>query len=360
MADALKLMYNQSFFDQFATKLGQAYPLFDTGQFISLIFDEHWEERELKRRIRHISHVLTATLPESYREALEVLSSVADACSGFPYLFFPDFVELNGLDDWEASLPALALFTRYSSAEFAVRPFIMQDAARMMAQMERWAQDDNEHVRRLASEGCRPRLPWGMALEAFKADPAPILPILDKLKADASEYVRRSVANNLNDISKDHPELVLSIARDWYGNHPHTDWVVKHACRGLLKKGHPNALALFGFHGDADVEIRDLALSAPEVAIGGRLGFSFQLRNNGSEAKPLRIEYGIDFVKASGKTSRKLFKLSESAYKPGVTELSRSQSFQDFTTRKHYPGTHRLSIVVNGAELAEISFEVVG
>ncbi|UFJ39882.1 DNA alkylation repair protein [Brevibacillus humidisoli] len=356
MADTFKDKYNRPFLEQFASVVRQEYPAFDTARFLVLIYDERWEQEQLKQRIRHISTALRQTLPASYRDAVSILSAIAPHCRGVEYLFFPDFVEAYGLDDWAVSIPALERFTPFSSAEFAVRPYIVQDPERMMAQMMDWASHPDHHVRRLASEGCRPRLPWAMALDMFKADPAPIVPILERLKRDSSAYVQKSVANNLNDLSKDHPERVKQLAREWYGENPHTDWIVKHGCRGLLRKGDPEVLSLFGFALSPDVTVSGLRLARERLSIGDSLSFSFAVRANTALPQRLRVEYGIDFVKANGTTSRKLFKVTENTYDSAERRYERIHHFKDLTTRKHYPGKHRLSIIINGKELTQSDF----
>jgi 3-methyladenine DNA glycosylase AlkC len=227
-----------------------------------------------------------------------------------------------------------------------------------MAYMRAWAEDKNHHVRRLASEGCRPRLPWASALPAFKKDPTLILLVLEKLKDDESEYVRKSVANNLNDISKDHPDLVLDICERWYGVSRNTDWIVKHACRSLLKAGNERALALFSFADPAGISVEKLALDQFVLAIGAALRFSFELVVNTEEPRQLRLEYRVYYLKASGKSSAKIFQLREDTFPPGRHPISRKHSFEERTTRKHYPGQHHLSIVVNGLEMAKVSFEL--
>lgn len=239
----------------------------------------------------------------------------------------------------------------------------------MMSQMEKWALHENHHVRRLASEGCRPRLPWASSFNDFKKDPTPILPILEILKADSSEYVRRSVANNLNDIAKDHPDLVLKLCRSWIGVSENTDRLVKHACRTLLKRAHPEALALFGYEEPKGVMITDFE-NDQSVKIGESLHFGFTIRykKKGSNNKgslnnglmKLRIEYGIDYLKSNGSHNRKIFQLSEMVFKADDrSEYTRSQSFRNMTTRKHYAGRHRLVIIINGKEMVCGEFEVV-
>ncbi|WP_232436415.1 DNA alkylation repair protein [Paenibacillus rubinfantis] len=249
MADTLKSMYNEAFLCSFGNKVKGAYAPFEVERFVAEVMDDTWDSLELKARMRQITLKLGALLPPSFEKALAVLYAIDETCEGFPYLFFPDFVEVFGSaeTDWTLAMQALERFTAKSSAEFAVRSFIERDPERMMRQMAAWAEHDNEHVRRLASEGCRPRLPWGQALLMFKRDPGPILPILERLKADPSLYVRKSVANNLNDIAKDHPDLVLELARRWKDTHPHTDWIVRHGCRTLIRRGGPEALELFGY-----------------------------------------------------------------------------------------------------------------
>jgi 3-methyladenine DNA glycosylase AlkC len=358
MAEPLKNMYTPAFFAQFASKVKAAYPSFEPAQFIELIYDDQWEQRELKQRFRHITLCLGQTLPPAYDEALAILSSIADECRGFPYLFFPDFVEVYGMENLELSIRHLELFTSCSSAEFAIRPFIVRYPEQMMAQMLIWTEHPNHHVRRLASEGSRPRLPWGMALSEFKKDPAPILPILTALRDDPSEYVRKSVANSLNDITKDHPLLVLQIAKEWYGTSPGTNWIIKHACRSLLKQGLPEALELFGFEKLSEVEVKSLSLHPKEITMGDDLTFSFTIINQALEPQKIRLEYGIDFVKANGKRTCKIFKISEKLMESGHLEVTKTHRWREITTRVHYAGEHRLSIRINGIELAEDSFNL--
>ena len=225
--------------------------------------------------------------------------------------------------------------------------------------MNECAEDENDKIRRFASEGCRPRLPWAMALPIFKKDPSLILPILEKLKDDSSEFVRISVANNLNDISKDNPDIMLDICEKWYGHSTNTDWIVKHACRSLLKAGNKRALILFG-HGDpALIKIDNLELSNKTIIIGNELGYTFSLHVEGDKKSKIRIEYAMDFVKSSGKWSRKIFKITENDYAPGEYQFKRKHSFADMSTRKHFPGTHQLTLIANGEEKAKVSFAVL-
>lgn len=364
MAEPLKNMYDRPFFEAFAEKIKPVYPAFDSEAFVSDCMGDGWESLELKERIRRISVMLGRHLPGNYNAAIAVLLAVSTECTGFAYLFFPDFVEVFGMqgEHWNLSMKALESFTPKSSAEFAVRPFLLNDPGRMMEQMTEWARHPDEHVRRLASEGCRPRLPWGQSLPVFKRDPAPVLALLETLKADPSLYVRKSVANNLNDIAKDHPGTVIETARRWKGSHPHTDWIIRHGCRTLVRKAIPEALELFGYAGDDSGDGGPLIAEAqitvlPGAAeIGGECELTYSIRVRNGEAAKIRIEYGIYFVKSGGKSSRKLFLLSDKQVSGGtVLTGSRRHRWADLTTRRHYPGVHRMVLVVNGREIAETS-----
>lgn len=366
MAEPLKLLYNKELLSGFAEKVKRVYNAFEASSFIADVLVEPWDELELKARIRKISSTLGQHLPDNYEAALKVLYKIDEECVGFPYLFFPDFVEVYGQaeEHWALSMQALERFTSKSSAEFAVRVFLLREPERMMRQMMAWGKHPNEYVRRLASEGCRPRLPWGQALPMFKRDPSPVLPLLELLKADSSLYVRKSVANNLNDIAKDHPSVVIDLAREWLGDNPDTNWIVRHACRTLIRKADPEIMKLFGY--TELVDMTELIVSAslsidhdvPKIGESSMLNYSIQFREN--DPLRVRIEYGIDFVKANGQTSRKLFHLSDRTLPGGARlEGSRKHSWKDLTTRRHYPGQHRIVLLVNGREAASTSIRLV-
>ncbi|MBL8016304.1 MAG: DNA alkylation repair protein [Ignavibacteria bacterium] len=360
MAEPLKNMYSKAYMNKFADVFAANEPRFSRKKFLGLVFDSQWEQKELKQRMRHISVCLHKTLPGGYEDNIKVLMKAVKEFSGFLSMNFPDYVEVYGLENPKLSMKALELFTQHGSSEFAVRPFIIKYPDIFMPQMLKWAGHKNHHVRRLASEGSRPRLPWAIALPEFKRNPAPVLKILEVLKNDESEYVRKSVANNLNDISKDNPETALKIAAKWYGKNKNTDWIVKHGMRGLLKKGSKTALKLFGWHGADGIEVKNLRLSAEKIKLGDKFEFSFELfpvePGNGN----IRIEYTIDFLTSTGKVSRKIFKITEGKFEKGKKYIfNRKHSLKDLTTRKHFKGSHTLAIVVNGETLAAKKFLVV-
>ena len=254
-------------------------------------------------------------------------------------------------------MSALTEFTKHGSSEFAIRPFLIKEPKRTAAYLEGLADHENEHVRRYASEGCRPSHPWGIGLPLFKRDPSLILPILKKLKNDESEYVRRSVANNLNAISKDNPETVIKIAERWIGHTPETDGLVKHACRTLLKKGNRRVMVLFGFGNTKNLEESDFHFVKESITLGERMNFSYSLNVLAEKEILIRLEFGIYYMKANGSFSRKVYKISEKSHAPGSHIITkRTNHFIDRTTRKLYGGTHSISIIVNGEEKAKQNF----
>ena len=358
MPEPLKNAYNQCYIERLADSIKKSWPAFDCALFVSCVMDSEWESKELKARMKHISVTMHKCLSLPFDRAIKILLEAGQGFGGFEGMFFPDYVEQFGENDWDLSISALETLTQYSSSEFAVRPMIIRDSSKMMAVMLGWASHQNYHVRRLASEGCRPRLPWAMALPEFKNDPQLILPILDKLKQDDSLYVRRSVANNLNDIAKDNSDTVLEWCSNNIGRHPDTDWIIKHGCRTLLKQANPEAMRLFGYADSSLVLVEDLAIENKRLAIGDELKFSFRLSTNREQLSKLRVEYIVDYVKANGRRSPKVFKSSESDYIQSEILFERKHSFRQMSTRKHYPGEHKLSIRVNGDIKASTCFSL--
>jgi 3-methyladenine DNA glycosylase AlkC len=338
----------------------QVYPVLDSERLLSGVFDAGWADLELKRRIRHITSVLHALLPEDYRTALEILRRAMPAVEGIVLWVFTDYVEVYGLEDWEASIPALEEFTQRMSGEFAIRPFIVRYPERTMAQMLAWAGHGNAEVRRLASEGCRPRLPWGIRLQALVADPTPIFPILERLKNDESESVRRSVANNLNDISKDHRGLVLDLLRCWQaGATDEVRWITGHALRTLVKKGDSEALALLGYGGAAEIAVHNLAAEPRAIVIGEEVTLSFDIESLAGRPLQLMIDYAVYHRRANGRLSPKVFKLAKRTIQPGeVLHIERKHSFAPVTTRRYYPGEQAIEPKINGRLFGRIVFNL--
>ncbi len=361
----LKDGYDRAYIKSLARALKGGFKSFDSKKFTTQVFANNWDELELKARMRRISESMDSCLSKNFKSALKVVDQAVHQFDGYLALFFPDFVELRAERDilglWQPTISALARYTEFSSSEFAVRPMIIADQERMLAQMLTWTKNSNEHVRRLASEGSRPRLPWAMALPALKKDPTPLLPILDALRSDKSEYVRRSVANNLNDISKDHPELVLGIANRWLSESScdaNRRRLVKHACRSMLKAGNPKVLRLFGFRDPKHIAVNTLKLHRKKIVVGDVLEFDFVVTANDSLGL-LRVEYIIYYRKKNGDLKPKIFKISEFDSGESIKTMTRRHSFKDLSTRRHYPGRHEVAILINGVEKSRVAFRLL-
>lgn len=358
-------MYNPGFFERLCPVLSDTIPGFDERKFINKVFDNQWPDLELKQRTRQITLALRCFMPDDFILAAPMIVNLSNRLrqneeqeQSYPLIFLPDYIAVYGLDHFEISMMALGEVTKLVSAEFAVRPFLMRYPETAMQQMIAWSTHENSFVRRLASEGCRPRLPWAMGLPALKIDPSPIWPVLENLKEDTSEYVRRSVANNLNDIAKDHPETLLKKVRRWKADHPSTKWIIKHGCRTLLKKGSEEALIMHGFDPAIKSDVTAMKLQR-KVHIGDQLQFQFTFCNRERKPDHFRLEYRIGYITSAGKVSSKIFKIGEYRLQPGQSlVVKKKQSFKDLTTRKHYKGMHALNIVVNGKVKASKTFVV--
>lgn len=337
----------------FSSILKEEYPAFEAESFVNTVCDADWPERELKEKMRHTTLCLHQFLPPDFADAINILKAIVPKITGFEAIVLPDYAEVYGLEHWDIALPALGEFTKCGSSEFGIRPFLNKDLKGAMKYMHKWADDENFKVRRFSSEGCRPRLPWGMGIPALKKDPSLILPILEKLKNDPEEFVRKSVANNLNDISKDHPNLVLDICTRWQGNSKNTDWIIKQACRTLLKQGNKKAMLLFGFANPEKMKIENLQFTNNSPKIGDELFFSFDLKLDTKTKQKVRLEYIVHFVKSSGKTSPKVFQMKEVALAPGIYPIKKKHTFVNMSTRKHFVGEHKFEIVINGEVKAE-------
>jgi 3-methyladenine DNA glycosylase AlkC len=354
---ALKEMFNAARYRRVADVLGQLEPRFDRDEFLKLTLTG-LAERSLLQRMRRMSEALHASIPGSYPQVLDVLRKLAPKLQhNFVSIVLPDYVSVYGCEHFELSLDALRHLTRFGSSEFGIRTFLKKDLARTLREMAQWADDPDEHVRRLASEGSRPRLPWSFRLDEIVRNPELTAPILAKLINDPSLYVRKSVANHLNDHSKDHPEWLV----DWIGrqdlSQPHTRWIAKRALRTLIKRGDPAALKLLGATGKAELKGIRFSVTPNRLALGSRVTINFSATASGKRRQNLVIDFAVHYVKSSGATSAKIFKWKVVEADPGMElSLSKGLRLQDFTTRKHYPGLHRVVVHANGSPVAEESF----
>ncbi len=357
-APALKEIFNRERLRHIARETEAVWPQFDGKRFVKLA-TSGLDDLGIMQRMRQTAVSLHETLPDDFPRALAILKELAPRIGhGFASITLPEFVALYGQNHFKSSLDALKFFTRFGSSEFAVRHFLLADFDRTLRVMRGWADDGNEHVRRLASEGSRPRLPWSFQLKNLIADPSPTASILETLKADPSLYVRKSVANHLNGIGKDQPDLLVERVSGWDREDRQTAWIVRHALRTLIKKGEPRALALIGTTGKADVKVESFSVAPARIKLGDRITTKATLISTSKTPQQLMVDYAVHYPKKNG-VSRKVFKLKETELAPGGhRELSISQTVKDFTTRKHNAGFHKMELMVNGEVLATSGFQL--
>ncbi len=360
MADALKELFNKKFYQNLAVEFNKADTNFHPEKFVKDVTN-NLDELSLNGRMRNTSIVLKKHLSADYKKALDVMYNVIPKTQGgYTNLIFPDFVGLYGHDDFSTSMEALKHFTKYGSSEFAIREFLKRDFSKTIKVMNKWAEDKNHHVRRLASEGSRARLPWSFKLDEVIKNPQLTSSILEKLNADDELYVKKSVANHLNDISKDNSEWMLQFLKGWDKKNSHTAWIIKHACRTLIKKGDTDSLALFDFEKNTKVKIWKFNLNKSKLKIGDSLQLEFDIVSEKSTSQKLVIDFAVHYIKKSGELSPKVFKLKELDLQAKQTvHIVKKHRFENFTTRQHYAGTHVVEILVNGKSLCQQSFELL-
>ncbi len=367
-ARPLKEGLNPTAIARIGAAFAAADPQFDETRFVRACC-RGLDRLDLKARVLRIAEVLCTRLPPDYPAALGCILRAAEAwpardpadpTSGFAAWPMTDFVGLYGLDHPEESLDALRRLTPLFTAEFAIRPFLIAHTEITLMRLEDWTGDPDERVRRLVSEGTRPRLPWGVRLKRFQEDPAPTLALLEKLKDDPAAYVRRSVANHLNDVSKDHPDLALRVCARWRrGGGEGRDWIVRHAIRGLVKQGHPGALNLLGVSDRPEVEVTAFRIAPKSLKVGDSLAFGFDLASTSKRPQKLVVDYAVHHRKADGKTRPKVFKLKTLELGPRASlRLEKRHSFRPVTTRRYHAGEHVLELLINGRGVARKRFRL--
>ena len=368
MAEPLKNQFGPDVPAWIAAQLVAVDPSFDQAGFVARCLDG-FEDLELTPRARHISDALAEFLPDDRGQALQLLidslheENAEDdltGMEGFRHLPHVFFVADHGLDHFETAMEAQYELTKRFTAEFSIRSYLEHHPEATLARLHEWALDPNVHVRRLVSEGTRPRLPWAPRLRAFQEDPTPVLELLELLKDDPEEYVRRSVANNLNDIAKDHPELVDEVARRWWSDGDETRRkLIRHGLRTLVKHGDPAALEILGYTADSPLRVGLVLIDPGRVPIGGKIRIEVTLTNPGDAPAAGLVDLRIHFVKASGSTGPKVFKGAEVIIGPGdEATVRKTVSIAQQSTRTHHPGTHRVEILLNGVAHQGGSFEV--
>lgn len=380
MPEALKHLINTQTVAVTGHHLQRVWADFDRQQFERLATCG-LDALEFKARAMQLADALQATLPTHFAHAATVLEdSLAaplpfnaagepiglngihndDGLTGWVVWSMGEFVARQGMADVPRALACLHALTQRFSAEFAIRAFIQQHPRTTLLTLGTWVNDPSAHVRRLVSEGSRPRLPWGMRLQALVADPTPTLPLLRTLQDDPSAYVRRSVANHLNDIAKDHPDLVARwVLEQRPGASAERTALLRHACRSLIKQGHPLTLQAWGLglglQGKAT-----LSLSTRQARVGEAVGLQVTLRSTAPAPQPLVVDYAVHHVRANGRTSPKVFKGWKLALEPHATrELHKHHSLRPVTTRQLLPGLHHVELQVNGKICASATFELL-
>ena len=373
MPEAFKNKFSVQIIEHLGRTIKEQLPEFAEQDFVRMAAD-NFDKLELKQRSLQITQALHEFMPQSYQRCDSVIRTILhpennssmndsiiekEGVRGWLIMPLADFVSLRAIPQhFDKGMALLQVLTSRFSSEFAIRDFLIFDWQRALEILTTWSGSDNHHVRRLVSEGTRPRLPWGKRLKVFVDDPKPLRPLLVSLLDDSEEYVRRSVANNLNDIAKDNPDFVVDFVAEFL---PDADTnrfrLLKHGCRTLLKQGHPDILAHFGFlpfNGNLQ-----LTLMQSKVQAEGDLLINLELSGNISEPQKLMLDYVIWYQKANGKLTPKVFKwklieqwLGESLH------LQKRHSFKSVTTRKHYPSEHRVEIQLNGEILAKSNFEL--
>ena len=358
---------------------------------MSMHFENHWpgfdgksfvadasrnlKTLELKQRSEQIKDAMIKHLPDDFEKAGEIMLAClgpdlgddlssgavdADSIAGWAVMPMADYVGQRGHDHFDLSMTLLREMTKCSSSEFGIRFFLIASPDKTLSVLKEWTNDSSQHVRRLVSEGTRPRLPWAMRLPLFMENPSPVIALLELLKDDAKEYVRRSVANNLNDIAKDHPDVVANIAESWMVDaSDERKKLIRHACRSLVKSGHKKTLRVLGYKAPKIDDVR-FEILTPVVKFGNALQFSLSINSAANREQSLMIDYIIHHQKANGKTSPKVFKWKSTKLPAKDLLIStKKHAIKKITTRVYYPGTHTVEVMVNGVSVAAADFQLL-
>ncbi len=361
MAPLLKDRIDRDLVTQLADRIRTEHPPFGNVAFVDHVMAD-LENLELKERINLIADAMAAYLPAEYSKALSIVCAVAEAelddWEGWPLC---SLVERHGLADPEASLASMPTLTKRWSCEFAIRPYLDNNLELARKHLRQWVRDPDEAVRRLPSEGTRPLLPWGRKVAALIDDPGIGLELLEQLRHDPSETVRRSVANHLNDLAKANPDLVVETLNRWTSEPDPVDAkMVRHALRTLVKNGHPGALELLGFTTDPQLTVEVFRCSPAAVRLGSHIELEAELTSTSTGPQLVVVDFVVHHIGASGTTSPKVFKWTNQQLAAGATvTLTKRRKIANASTRTYHPGTHRLELQVSGHIVAASEFEVV-
>ena len=369
MAEPLTNQFGADVPRAIACMLQAVHPSFQSDAFVRDALADY-DDLGLMQRGQKIAQALHQHLPQDYEQAVAILLAslhqphardMGQSLGSFLFLPHTRFVATYGLGHFEASMQAQHALTQRFTAEFSIRPFLQMHPEATLRQLQAWATDPSPHVRRLVSEGTRPRLPWAPRLRSFQQDPTPVLALLELLKDDPELYVRRSVANNLNDIGKDHPGVLTQTAQRWLqGASPERQWIVGHALRSAVKRGETGALQVLGFGQAATVDVSQVQIHPERAAMGGAVQIGFAVSNPQATSQRVLVDFCVHYIKANGQAKAKVFKLKTLNLAPGQTvPLAKRLSLAEMTTRKHYPGLHRVDVLLNGQPLPLGAFEVL-
>lgn len=370
MAQRLKDSFDIRVVHRLAQEIAAEWASFDASAFRADALDG-FEVMELMARGRHLALTLHRHLPPVYDEAVSILLKTLPVrvepeggMASFYFLPHTEFIRIYGSERharFATSMRALHALTQRFTAEFAIRPFLAKYPHETLAQLRQWTGDSSEHGRRLVSEGTRPRLPWAPRLTVFDDNPEPVLALLETLKDDPSAYVRRSVANHLNDIGKQHPAQLLAVAHAWFSDaSAERRALVQHALRMLVKQGNSDALSILGYHGPSALTVTSHTISPMQVTIGERVMATVTVKNTTDVMQRAVLDLIVHFVKANGTTSAKVFKLSNVQLAGrDIATVRKSVSLAALTTRTPYPGIHRVELQINGVVMALGAFVVL-
>ncbi|MCF6300327.1 MAG: DNA alkylation repair protein [Proteobacteria bacterium] len=372
--EPFKNLLNKNIIEGMASHFKRHCSTFDDKEFVADA-TKNLDSLGLKERTDQITKTMIKHFPTDFNDAgkimLASLGSPLDddvsagtvddkGISGWAVTPLTHYVGLHGHDHFDLSMTLFKEMTKCASSEFGIRFFILESPTKTLSVLKTWTTDSNQHVRRLVSEGSRPRLPWAMSLPMYIKDPSPVIDLLEQLKDDDKEYVRRSVANSLNDISKDHPEVVVEIATQWMkGASKEREKLIRHACRTLLKSGNKKALRVFGYNPPI-IQPTCLDILTPEVVFGSALQFTVSLCSDSTHDQALMIDYVIHHRKSNGSTSPKVFKWKKTTLPAEKNLIStKKHTIKKITTRVYYPGVHTVEIMVNGVSVAMADFQLL-
>lgn len=372
--EPLKNIYNPKSIKKIAQQISLKYNDFNEEEFLKYSL-KNLNKKEMKERVKHLASAYKCFLPTNFKKATKILLATlgdeidhennewdgqsSEGLSGFLIWPHTQFIEDYGQSDFETSIKALYEMTKRFTAEFAIRPFIEKNPKEIYKILNTWSTDPNHHVRRLVSEGTRPNLPWGIKVNYIQKNLKRNISLIEKLKYDDSEYVRRSVANHLNDISRIDEELMIATCQKWAKDKKVNKKIIRHASRTLLKKGQPEILALHGYHPLVKIDLTKKQTSPKSIKLGDSLNIDLRIKSRSNISEKLLIEAKVYFLKNNGEHSPKVFRLKDVTIKEKETlNINKDIKFKPVTTRKHYAGTQYIEILINGKSFGKEGFKL--